>query len=73
MVSFYSLSFSVLVRAFCCDDDDEDDDDDMKQRESFESSLLSAFSVFLNFSPKPTHSDTTDDKEGEKNERRGFF
>ena len=45
----------------------------MKQRESFESSLLSAFSVFLNFSPKPTHSDTTDDKEGEKNERRGFF
>jgi hypothetical protein len=44
-----------------------------RERESFESSLLSAFSVFLNFSPKPTHSDTTDDKEGEKNERRGFF
>ena len=35
MSSFYSLSFSVLVRAFCCDDDDDDDvvDDDMKQRE----------------------------------------
>ena len=31
MVSFYSLSFSVLVRAFfCCDDDDENDDDDVE-------------------------------------------
>ena len=36
MVSFYSLSFSVLIRAFCCDDDDfevVDGVDDMKQRE----------------------------------------
>ena len=52
MVSFYSLSFSVLVRAFCCDDDDDDDDvvDDMKQRErEFRERKFSSFSVILNF------------------------
>ena len=48
MVSFYSLSFSVLVRAFCCDDDDDDDDDDEAERERklVRERKFSSFSVF---------------------------
>ena len=49
MVSFYSLSFSVLVRAFCCDDDDDDDDDDdeaERERKLVRERKFSSFSVF---------------------------
>jgi hypothetical protein len=38
-VSFYSLSFSVLVRAFCCDDVDDDVEAERereRERESLE-------------------------------------
>ena len=52
VVSFYSLSFSVLIRAFCCDDDD-----DLKllmvlmiwSRESFDESSLVCFCFFWIF------------------------
>ena len=58
MVSFYSLSFSVLVRAFCCDDDDENDDDDVeaeRERESSREKIL-LFFCFLNFFSNPKKS-----------------
>ena len=52
MVSFYSLSFSVLVRAFCCDDVDDDVEAERereREREFRERKFSTSFSVFLNF------------------------
>ena len=52
MVSFYSLSFSVLVRAFCCDDVDDDVEAERereREREFRERKFSTSFSVFLIF------------------------
>lgn len=62
MVSFYSLSFSVL-RAFFCDDDDENVDDDEddeaeRERESLIEKILLFFCFFEFFTlrdKKPTN------------------
>ena len=66
MVSYYSLSFSVL-RAFFCDDDD--DDDEAKERSERKFSSLCFFEFFTTREPTKEESEREREREESESER----